>query len=192
MTRTATQSTFPAIDAATRVELRIYAAARGKDWKDALKKHWQGPISVIHFPDLKKTHGEAWLDQFELSAPKIPTMPELAKLDANAWSIRHIDAEKKRPPRFESMVEIIAHYFPDLDIHVDDWSEQPYVKQGRLRRVTGATRYGRRLILTPKGGSPYTGSERLFEHKTTGTYSTNWNILRWIVDEARRRKMKMV
>lgn len=169
--------------------LRTYVAANGDDWKDDLLRDWAGACSSSTLIALRDTHGPAWLKAFKLPAPKLPTLAELAGLDAKVLDIRFGGNEKRRPPRFEQLVRIIQHYFPDLGVSLSDWSVTPYRKIKRIRHVTGQQRDGKRLILTKDGKSRYAGGEIVLDHKTCETYRTNWDVLRWIVQEARRRKM---
>lgn len=114
----------------------------------------------------------------------LPTLAEIVALDAAAFELRHWSDERRRPPRFQVLVEVIRAEFPDLKVDVSSWSYEPWVKQGRLRRVTGRVRHGKRLTVAAPG-SPF--GHYLFDYKSSEPYSSNWDVVRWIAEEARRR-----
>ena len=116
----------------------------------------------------------------------LPSLEEIDALDRNSLAHRYLD-DRRRPPRFDVLVDVIRTSFPDLKVEVEDWSYEPFVKIGRIWRVTGRRRQGKRLTVR-KVRSCF-DQEKLFVHKTCETYRTNWDIVRWIGDEARRRKL---
>ena len=116
------------------------------------------------------------------------TIDEILALDENAFSLRFIAEKTVRPPTLKRLAGLIPEIFPDLKVTSDSWSVTPYVKIGRLRRVTGKRRSGLRITVHPKNSTSF-GSEVLFQHHNLEPGRTNWDVVGWIAEEHRRRQM---
>ena len=114
-----------------------------------------------------------------------PSLAEIVALDEDSFSHRFLSEARRRPPQLTTLASLIEVSFPDLEVRLETWAHEPYRKIGRLRRITGRRREGKRLLVLPKGSS--SNASALFDHKSSEPYQTNWNVVRWIAEEARRR-----
>lgn len=115
------------------------------------------------------------------------TLAEIIVLHDNEFEHRYLSDSRRRPPRLETLAQVIRAAFPDLDVALSDWAHEPWVKSGRLRRVTGQVRHGKRLLVEARGRDLL--RKRLLDYRSAEPYATSWDVVQWIAEEARRRKL---
>ncbi len=183
----------PPLDPETQAALGAYAVAHGRRWKSNLLADWQNGAMSGVLQGLRNSHGSSWLVSFRIGARKpLPTLQEIVTLHDDAFTHRFISDARRRPPRLEALAAMIDTFFPDLEVRMDTWSYEPFQKVGRLRRVTGRRRDGKRLLVLRRNsekGSITSDRSALLDHKSSDPYRNNWDVVRWIAEEARRRKL---